>query len=240
MQWNPSVDPVIPADAAYSRVIAIAHSSKYFLFEETAKASDAVGGVAVSGETATFERDAKRLVDEKLASDYAVTGRSKNRPTDDVKFSLKLDGDINATFVSVLARLDPSPAWFVGARAFPLCDYKNGVFMAENEQDLIGYNSGLEKGTSYTSSRDKYDKEDRKDIFIIKEVNVRRYGSLKMEKGSGGGSGIKFWQAILIALAVLLLFGFVFFCVFRRYRKHTPVPLPNDGPEDQFEGEENW
>lgn len=239
MNWSPSVDTVIPPNAGYSRVIAIAHTSKYVLFEETAKASDAVGGVATSGETETFKRDAQGVVNEKLASDFTVAGKRKNGPTDSVKFTLKLDGDMNSTYVSVLARLDPSPAWFVGARAFPLCDYKHKVFMAENEQDLTGYNSGLEKGTSYTSSHDMYDTENRKEIFIIKEVNVKKYGVLKMVQTSGGGKAVKVWHALLIAFAVLLICAAAVYCVFRRIKKYSSVPVPNNNMSD-LEGEEGW
>jgi hypothetical protein len=254
MDWTDAVDAARPPNAAITHVLAVAHSREYSLWEEGGQTSPAVAELLRDRKTAKFEAVVGAKQKEKVVADYAVAGTSLNRAVGDVKFELTLDGAINGTHVSVLAGLVPSPGWFVARLSFPLCDEKRAKFLPENTEDmsLIGYNSGLSRGTQYTDAFDAYTEAERKPIFLLKEVSVGKFGVLQMQQeagssgggssgsgGGGGGSGRMGWAIGGGVAGALALAAVCIFCVLRR-RKGGPAALVPDRDTGVEDGDVDW
>ena len=54
--------------------------------------------------------------------------------------------------VSVIARISPSPDWFIGVHDIDLCDRKNGKWlMSRKVYPLYPYDAGTDSGAQFTS-----------------------------------------------------------------------------------------
>lgn len=240
LQWTRSADVMRPDSASFSRVVAVAHSQDYMLFEEGAIATDALGGIARSGIFTQFEVTVKQAKKANDVSDYDIVGRTHNSPITSLDLSLELDGDKNATYVSIAARIDPSPAWFVGVQDLQLCNEDTGRFLDDVDDNIVGYTSGLERGTSYLSGRDELKKDDRLPVAKLTDVSIRNFGTLSTHTASTSAT-IPFWAYIIAGAFVLLLGGVVGLCAFRRVVvKRRRLRRQAVLPSDERESREMW
>lgn len=240
MDWSAGVDSDIPPDAEITKVVAVAHERDSAPWEEGGHASDALAELVRDGSVDAFEKLLEEQKEKGLVSDYELAGKDRNGPESSVRFELTLDADKDATFVTVLAGLRPSPGWFIARAKFPLCDGVEGEFLETNDEepDLLGYDSGLSVGDSYT---DAFKMKDAKtDIASVR--NGVKYGTLVTHrengaKGSartrmivGGALGAGLLLAVVVVAAVLLQ---------RRRKSASAAFIPSDVMEEGRE-EIDW
>jgi Spondin_N len=234
----------MPGTRAWSRW----RTPDFVIFAEGEPASEALAKLARVGDLGALKKSVKQGQRDGLVSQYFVSSR-KRGPTERVSFALQLDGGTNSTWVSVVAKILPSPDWFFGVKQFPLCDDSGSgpaSYLRSNSENSInsitGYDSGFVSGTDYTDSGKELTPGKRVNVSIIRTVSLfEPYGELTnlidgpttdLEandgEGPGGGedrskgssSGLSVWKRVLLALVVVAAIGAVILCcVLPRLRK---------------------
>lgn len=257
MKWTATVDPLIPENAAYSRVLAVAHVEEEPVFQEGERISAAMREFVKEGKTALFKEKLDKAKSDGKVSDWTLKGKEKNGPTDTVDLELTLDGEKNATWVTLFARLEPSPGWFVGSVAFPLCDEKKRVFLASNADHgkLLGYNSGLSTGDAYTDPYSEHPLGEQQSVSIIKSSKVAQYGNLDISpegkiraapstssSTDGGGFRVGSWYSILgLCLIALIAVGVALFALQKmRKKSSSPLGAMEQGAAGEGEADIDW
>lgn len=244
MKWTADVDTRFPSNAEITKVVAVAHAKDHAPWDEGGLASDGLVGLVRDGSVDAFEKLLKGHKEEGHVSDYEFAGKDRNSPDSTLEFELTLDGDKNATFVTVLAGIRPSPGWFVGRGKFPLCDGVKREFLETNDQDpeLFGYNSGLSEGDVYTDAFKL--KEKKTDIASMRAGFA--YGSMqtkreKSAKGENGSSQARLFIGGAIGAGVLLVAVCVAAVLLLRWRSKRAATMlvPADVVEEGG-GEVDW
>lgn len=240
MNWNTDEDPDMPPNAEITKVVAVAHKRDSAPWEEGGHASDALAELVHKGSADAFENLLSDQKDEGLVSDYEFAGKDRNGPTSSVRFELTLDGDKNATFVTVLAGLQPSPGWFIARARFPLCDGLEEEYLETNdvEPELLGYDSGVSEGDSYNDAFKM--KESKTDIASLR--NGVKYGTLITRRESGAKGSARNSKIIGIALGagLFLVAAVVAAVLLLRRRKSASTGLMPSDVMEEGEGDVDW
>ncbi len=142
-EWTQSSHPTtLPPNSHFSPSVVVAHGDVGDLFVRGAVASDGIEQMAETGSTST-------LVAE-LAGDASVTSTQVGSSifgAGENEFVVTLTKD--ASLVSAVTMLAPSPDWFVGVRDVSM--FVEGEWLDVIEFDLSNYDAGTDSGTSWTS-----------------------------------------------------------------------------------------
>lgn len=138
-----------PAEAAFGPLFGIAHSPNAVVYREGQLASNGFKSYVETG-------DLSLLTEELTPTD--------DGSTNDIVVSIATANDISATSsssvtvtvtpssgrISFLARLSPSPDWFVGVDSFNLLGSDN-LLIEDATIELFPFDAGVDAGTMYNS-----------------------------------------------------------------------------------------
>jgi hypothetical protein len=174
-----------PANAMFSGMVVVAHSSQTTVFSEGQLASDGLEAYVETGDTSVLLGELEQVLETDpptivaLGSDVSATGQ------DQVQITITP----STTFLSIVSRISPSPDWFVGVDSFDLVDDTGFGLIEFESRDLAPWDAGTDAGTTYTSD----DEEEIANVSIINSdpfvsstngtVNlVNRLGTITIER----------------------------------------------------------
>lgn len=229
MNWEKSNDRNFPRGAGFPYVVAVGHNSKYTLFEKGKPLANPVAKFVKSGDFKDLEDDLNKF---KKDNDVSFFDTAKGAgPESTVELTVVLDSETNATDISIMALIGPSPDWFVGLQGSDLCKAASKEFTELPLADLSAYDGGLDNGTEYKNAP-VVELRTPENVGDLTATNITgSYGQYRIEKGSAGGS-ISAWKVLLIigCLAIIALAAFL--CLYRRCCKRrtldVPVPLQDE------------
>jgi len=145
-EWRPP--------AQWSKLIGFSHRPEYHLFRLGESASLAVKQFAEKGATDILDKQKVQHVNGNIGEnggDFVVLDGFNAPPIESgagtTQASIFLDG--NHTRVSVMAKLVPSPDWFVGLDSLNLCE--NGHFVETIKIEAGPIDAGTDNGFTFTS-----------------------------------------------------------------------------------------
>lgn len=117
LDWAVGADGEGPADPHWSRLIAVAHSSRYDLFLDGNTASSGLALVATNGRVSVLEAELSEARRRGRAGEPVVL---PGLETGTGTFSFEIAGDETLSRLSFATMLAPSPDWFSGVSGVPL------------------------------------------------------------------------------------------------------------------------
>lgn len=212
---DPSIPP--PEDASVPILVGVSHTSDYFLFRNTRVVDDAAAEVA---RTRRSDKIAEKLDDLKKEGSVRSYFILEDVPIDDIS-QLEVTVEGEATRVSIMAPLTPSPAWFVGVDSYNVC--KDNALVLEDRQIVVKtYKSGLETGESWTG---KGVPVELKNALPVEELeDTERIAQLSVEQGTLGVNWWKILLGVLAGVAVLIILVIFIYPRCRR-KQHADIPL---------------
>ncbi|XP_013415677.1 spondin-2 [Lingula anatina] len=146
-KWNkklfPKMFPLYRPPAQWSKLIGRSHDSKYSLWTQGKYASKAVKEFAKTGRTMQFDQEAQGF--NGIFDVFNGPRIQKGHGISVTKFY----ADPMHPKVSAMAKLIPSPDWFVGVDSINLC--QNGEWITDVKVDLDPMDAGVDRGFTFTS-----------------------------------------------------------------------------------------
>jgi hypothetical protein len=136
----------LPDGAGFSDLILVSHNEDYAPFEEGEVATDAFATYVTTGESSDLMDEIDAAIAAGQALDYKdIKGILGNERT---HFSFM----VNETFpyITLAARLNPSPDWFTGFSHMSLMK-KKGQYLKRGMMQLMIYDAGVDAGTDMSS-----------------------------------------------------------------------------------------
>mmetsp|Transcript_22830 Transcript_22830/g.38019 ORF Transcript_22830/g.38019 Transcript_22830/m.38019 type:complete len:216 (+) Transcript_22830:944-1591(+) len=119
LNWERDADDLHPDNPHWSRLIAVAHSERYALFEDGQTASSGLALVATNGRVSVLEAElAEAMRRGRAGPPTVVPGLADGVGS----FGFEIDVTQKLRRVSFATMLAPSPDWFSGARGVDLRD----------------------------------------------------------------------------------------------------------------------
>lgn len=217
--FTPSTLPTVPEKARIPLVIAVAHSSSFNLFIKGDKLTDEVAEVAEKGRAELLITRLNALKETGAVSSFSI---EEGVPIDEVT-KLELTVEDEASLVSIIAPLSPSPAWFAGLAGLDLCN--EGKFIpARGDQELVNYNAGLQRGVAFGANVDPFPEGETIAVGPEETLSDYVFARLSLEEGSLGVDWWKIFLGVLVAVAVAIVVTVFIFPRCRR-RKTSDIPL---------------
>lgn len=145
--WNVNTHPVnYPSDASFSPFIAYSHKASSDLFTVGLIAPESIRILAENGLLTRAGED----IDILRSSDRALdrtTGDGVSYPRSSEAI---LGFDDAHTMATVLAKISPSPDWYVAATNVQL--YSNGAWVDSLTVETAAYDAGSDMGTTFDSA----------------------------------------------------------------------------------------
>lgn len=168
-----------PANAMFGPMVLVAHPSAVKVFREGQAATDGLELYAEEGNTSELEVELSSVEDNNL-------------PTVQIGNQIAANGsgfiDIivtpNTTRLSFIAKLSPSPDWFVGVDSFNLVNPDNSL-VSEFELTLLAYDAGTDAGTTYEAANEEENglvQIVSGDPFTSPGGGINRFGTLHIER----------------------------------------------------------
>ena len=138
-----------PANAGFSKMFFMAHSNTTSLYALGTAGSPGLKEYATTGSITTLNSEHIQTQDGvdptviAIGSDISATGTHE--------FTITITP--STTLISFVARIDPSPDWFVGASSFNLVNPDN-TLKDNHEFSLFPIDAGADGGTTYESPDD--------------------------------------------------------------------------------------
>lgn len=147
LNWTETRFPAdYPANAHWSRLIAMAHAPRYRLFADGETASSGLALLAANGRVTVLEAELDEARRRGRAADHIVIPGLK---TGAGRLSFEVTLTDAAPVLSFATMLAPSPDWFTGARIDARDD--SGGFVAQAERPLWVWDAGADSGPRFTS-----------------------------------------------------------------------------------------
>jgi hypothetical protein len=145
--WTVNTHPVnYPQDAAFAPFISYSHKTGSELFTVGLIASESISILAETGQLTRMEED----IDVLRSSDRALDRARGDGVTYPRNSQVVLGFDDTHTMATVLAKISPSPDWFVAANNVQL--YVNGAWVDTLSVNTIAYDAGSDMGMSFESA----------------------------------------------------------------------------------------
>ncbi|MDX2003376.1 MAG: spondin domain-containing protein [Chitinophagales bacterium] len=142
--WTVSTHPVdYPTDAAFSAFEVYSHKSGSELFTVGLSATEAIKQLAENGNVRQLEEQ----IDLLRSSDRALDRTFGDMVTYPRNSAVVLGFDEAHTQVSVLAKIIPSPDWFVAVNNVQL--FQNGTWVDSVSVNLVAYDAGTDSGNTF-------------------------------------------------------------------------------------------
>lgn len=229
-----AVDARIP-DPDQTRIpilVAVAHSPKFILFREAQQLNDTVAEVVSAGTGRTLKEELEIAVESEIVRSYAFAGQGAGESTisPDGTIRLQLTVRDEASRISVVGQLSPSPAWFVGIDSYDLCrqveEGRSSVQWVSDTGQVVftNFDGGLDKGRTFDADPDPYEDES---IPVSQVDGLRGKEIATMSLVQGTLNSRRWWHIALgVLLSICVLVFFLFF-VFPRLRRRLSARKEN-------------
>lgn len=219
LNFTRSTDPTLPAKRSIPILVAVVHRPNFVLFRRTEKVDDEVAEVALRGSAHQLQDRLDRLKDSDDVSSYVI---EENLDVDGTT-RFELTADNNATKVSFMAPLVPSPAWFIGIDSYDLCS--GDLFVTSKSAiGIENYDSGLTDGRSWNAEFKPYERGERLPVGGLANLDDIRFAKLDLEQGTLGVDWWKIFLGVVAGLAVIIVVA-LFVLPRLRSRKSSDIPL---------------
>jgi hypothetical protein len=145
--WTSNYPTDQPANAHYSRMLAVMHKSSYEMSAVGMMATNGVKTMSQAGDPSDLETEIAGLADKTAMTPVRVgtKGRTGQDWLEFPDFMMQADSDYPT--VSLITMLAPSPDWY----AFGTTKlYENGAFQTKTVS-MMAYDSGTEEGTAFST-----------------------------------------------------------------------------------------
>lgn len=226
--FTPATTAIVPQKASIPVLIAVAHKKGYSLYEEGSHLRDSVAEVVRTAGTNVLEIELRKHIANNSVSSFSII--SFPNPNAISKMEVRVRED--ASYISLIAPLSPSPDWFIGpGEPVNLCS--NGEFIEKRDAVLFkNWDSGLDKGNSFNADPDPYDDDETNPVGLESSIGEDvSFAQLSLEKGTLGVDWWKIFLGVLVGVAVLVV---LIIFVLPRFKKKKPTELPltaQDGVE---------
>lgn len=140
-----------PSNPTFGPILAIAHPADVSVFRLGQVASEAFKAYAEDGDADALASALTQGTEGMEVTTTIVAGGSTGATTADVT---SINVTPTNTRITFLAKLNPSPDWFVGVDAFNVVA-SDGISLIESEQiSLPAIDAGTDAGATYTSDND--------------------------------------------------------------------------------------
>lgn len=204
-------------------IVAVTHSASFTLFRKGDYLTDEVAEIAGQNRRDRLVARLDSLKDSGSVSSYSV---SEDIPIDDVT-QLEVTAEDDASLVSIMAPLSPSPAWFVGLASHPLC-VKDEFIPEEGGIVFKNYDSGLQQGESLAADVEPFPEGETNAVAQAGTLDDTIFARLSLEQGTLGVDWWKIFLGVLVAVAVAIVL-IVF--VLPRCRRRKPADIPLTAPD---------
>lgn len=144
--WSEATHPLdYPASAAFSSVFALSHDDTTDLFMQGDLSSEALATFATEGNIGPIRELGINLIQQNRALDR-MTAFGISSPGSTYAF---IGVDEAHSEVTALAKLRPSPDWFVAVQSVAL--YENGAWVSSKTVEVVAYDAGVDAGNSFES-----------------------------------------------------------------------------------------
>ena len=144
--WSEETFPIEypPSDAHYSKLVGATHLPDIALWQEGQKASEAITLVAEKGQNHKLKNRVEWLIKVDKAGSY-IDGPDLKTGTGIITTQFTATPEFSS--LSLISMIAPSPDWFVGVPALPLC--VNGAWINEYSAELYAFDGGTSSGDAY-------------------------------------------------------------------------------------------
>lgn len=140
-----------PSNATFGPILAIAHPADVSVFRIGQVATDAFKAYTEDGDADTLASALTQGVEGMEVTTMIVAGGSTGPTTTDVT---SINVSPSNTRITFLAKLNPSPDWFVGVDAFDVIA-PDGISLVQSEEiSLVPLDAGTDAGTTYNSDNE--------------------------------------------------------------------------------------
>ena len=141
--WSESTHPGnYPNGAHFSPLIGATHDSSTVFWEPNGIATPGIELMAETGGTSIFRDE----INAAAGTDQLLQGSGPDSPG---SASIEFDANANASLLTLVTMIAPSPDWFVGVSGFDL--RPNGTWIDSASIDLFAYDAGTDSGPGFTS-----------------------------------------------------------------------------------------
>lgn len=143
--WSETSHPnAYPENAGFSPFIVAAHLSGVEVFTPGLPPEDGVAQLAQEGSLETIEQEFSSLRAASQIADFEI-GSAINSPSSS---SVEIGLGPNYQFITVLAKISPSPDWFIGAQT-TLLDPQDGRWYDKVIVEATAYKAGLDSAATF-------------------------------------------------------------------------------------------
>lgn len=143
--WSETSHPnAYPEEAGFSSFIVAAHLNGVDVFTLGLPPDEGLAQLATQGNLETLEQAFSTLRSRSEIADFEI-GSAINTPSSS---SVEIGLGPNYQFITVLAKILPSPDWFVGAQT-TLLDPQDGQWYDQVIVEATAYKAGLDSATTF-------------------------------------------------------------------------------------------
>ena len=143
--WSETTHPgAHPEGAGFSPFIVAAHLSGVDVFTLGLPPEEGVALLATDGDLSLIEQEFTSLRSRSQIADFEI-GNEINSPSSS---SVEIGLGPNYQFITVLAKILPSPDWFIGAQT-TLLDPQDGQWYDKVTVEAIAFKAGLDSATTF-------------------------------------------------------------------------------------------
>ena len=151
LNWSRKTHPKsYPSNGNFSPATVAAHASRYQMWAPGSFASASIKSVAETGNAAMLREELAAY----QAAGHVASWAGAHEPTEDgtktVKLTVTADASTGATTVSGATMLFPSPDWFTGFYAVPVCKWGRWVSRASGR--LTFWDAGTDGGETHEAA----------------------------------------------------------------------------------------
>jgi hypothetical protein len=145
--WSAASHPTdFPPNPHFSPLIGALHAAGTRLWREGGTASDGVEAMAERGQVSPLDQEIGSLIAAGAARTLLQGSGINPSPG---STSIEIEATLDASFITLVSMVAPSPDWFVGVSALPLV--VAGDWRPSFSVDLLPWDAGTDAGASYRS-----------------------------------------------------------------------------------------
>lgn len=218
---NPIIPP--PEKASFPFLVAVAHHKDFQLFIDKQRVGDETAEIARRKRTSSMKRLLERKKDEKLVRSYTIL--------EDVDINdltqIQLEVEDDASHISWMMPLDPSPDWFVGVANYSTC--VDGKFKLEERNIKVNnYDAGLDDGQNFLADPSPLEEDERGSVGPVPALDSASPTSLAVMALEQGTLGVNWWKillGVLVAVAVIIVVLVFIIPRIKKRKGRTEIPL---------------
>jgi hypothetical protein len=139
-----------PANATFGPIVAIMHAPEVTIFQSGQLASDGLKAYAEDGDVGALAAFLTADLGEEGDALFSITTETASSAVSTT--TINVTATPSRTRITFLAKLNPSPDWFVGVSSFDVTDGNNLIEFADF--DLVPIDAGTDAGNTYNADNE--------------------------------------------------------------------------------------